>query len=172
MVRPLRQRRRMNIIVGLIGILTLIGIFGGKSILQLFTGPRLPGYLSKKPAGQYAALDWKVMQQGQWPYHQQPVIPPAIAGQEGKLVTVKGFMVPFHDPADSAQFYISELPRGCYFCNPPGANQVVEVNIAGGKELTPIDWPVHVYGKFKIAHGTRGDTDLYEIDDAELLAGY
>jgi hypothetical protein len=84
-------------------------------------------------------------------------------------VNLSGYLLPLHTPGVSSQFFIAEQPRGCYFCNPPGVAEVVQINIAGGKQLEPTDRPVQVYGTFKLASGAPSDSALYMINDATLV---
>jgi hypothetical protein len=58
---------------------------------------------------------------------------------------------------------------GCPFCYPPGPAEVAQVNVAGGRMLDDTDWPVHVYGRFKVASGAPTDSVLYTVDDAQLM---
>ncbi len=171
MARNIHQQRKMATSIGLIVVLGIVALAIGKDVLAYLEGPKLPGYVATAPAGVYAALDWTALHQGQWPAGGKPVIPAPVVALTGKAVCLKGFLLPLHQGADSTQFYLAEKPRGCFFCNPPGIADVVELNTLHGARLPVTDWPVTVYGTLHPATGAASDQTLYTIDDAVLHAG-
>jgi len=164
-------RRRLVIGLAFLVPIALFAATNAKFLKQLLFAPNLPGYVKAVPAGDFAQLDWTQLQQGQWDFKTKPVVPPAVLAQNGKPVTVRGYLLPLHTPGEASQFFVARNPRGCYFCSPPGVAEVVQVNVAGGKLLTPTDWPVSVFGTFKAATGQPGEDMLYTIDDAQLKLG-
>jgi len=171
MALTFQQRRKRAIVSGLLIAIVLVAVTFGKDLVQLITGPKIPGYATSVPSGQYVDLDWKALQQAQWEYGTKPVVPQPVQALSGKLVHVKGFLLPLHQAGVSAQFFMAEKPRGCYFCNPPGVAEVAQINMANGKQLNPTDWPVSVYGTLKVATGAAEDQMLYTINDAVMVAG-
>ena len=129
-----------------------------------------PGYEEKPPSGQFQRLDWGALQAANWIYGHKPVLLDAVAALNGKPVTARGFLLPLHNPGRASQFFLSDKPGGCYFCNPPGVNSVVQLNLAGGKKLDICAASVDVYGTFHVATGAPTDRVLYWIDDAVLVA--
>jgi hypothetical protein len=164
-----RHKKRILFICILFALL-IFWVMADKDLRQLVTGPTLPGYAKSAPAGQFTDIEWKILQQGRWKYGEKPVLIHQIVSLSGKPVHLKGFMLPFHEAGQSSQFFIAEKPRGCYFCNPPGEAEVVQVNIAGNKQLDLTDWPVSVYGILKVAEGKADDKILYLIDDVVIMA--
>lgn len=171
-MRPtFQQRRKRAIIIGILCAIILFALAEGKTILLFINGPKIPGYATSAPAGKFIDLDWKAMQQGQWKYGNKPIVPQTVIALSQKQVHLKGFLLPLHTAGVSSQFFIACKPRGCYFCNPPGVAEVVQINMANGKQLDPTDWPVSVYGTLKVASGAPDDQMLYVINDAVMVAG-
>jgi hypothetical protein len=161
-----RPRKRSALLL-VLPILLLI-IFG-KPLLSALVPPDLPGYAKTPPTGDYAALSWPLIQQGKWQYGKPSTVDASLRQLEGREVNLSGYLLPLHTPGVSSQFFIAERPRGCYFCNPPGVAEVVQINIAGGRQLQPTDRAVQVYGIFKVASGAPTDSVLYTINDAALM---
>lgn len=157
-----KQRRRRGMFIGMAIVLIIIGYV-------LLTPPS--GYALHAPAGSFAPLEWKHLQEGQWNNKSKPVIANEVKRLDGQQVVLHGFLLPLHKPAAASQFFVAGRPRGCYFCNPPGVSEVAQVNVAGGKELPFTDLPVTIYGRLKVATGSPDDEMLYIIDDATLTAG-
>jgi hypothetical protein len=163
------QKKRF-VFYGVLILVVAIWVMADKDLRQFITGPDLPGYALKAPSGEYTNLDWKMLQQGKWPYGKTPVINKQIIALSGKKVCLKGFMLPLHDAGPSSQFFIAEQPRGCYFCNPPGIAEVAQINIANNKQINITDWPVCAYGILKVAAGKPDDKMMYTIDDVVVTA--
>ncbi|HEY3377673.1 MAG TPA: DUF3299 domain-containing protein [Armatimonadota bacterium] len=161
-----QQRQRKKRLTLIFGLLFAVVVVGG-ALSQVLGAP--PGYASKPPVGQFAPINWQAMMLGQWAYGKKPVVPAAVQTLNGQMVTARGYLLPLHSPGVASQFFIAPKPRGCYFCSPPAASEVVQVNIAGGKQLPPTMWMVNVYGKLRVATGAPSDQVLYVIDDATLL---
>lgn len=164
-----RQRRTRSLILLAAIAIVILWFSIGQRIMLVF-GQGLPGYARQAPAGNYAQLDWKQLHKGDWDYGSKPSLTDSVKRLEGQLVTVHGFLLPLHVPGVSAQFFLSQSPGSCYFCNPPGVAEVVLVNIRGGQQITPTDWPVNVYGRLKVATGAPTDQVLYEVNDAVMVA--
>lgn len=49
--------------------------------------------------------------------------------------------------------------------------EVVQINIANGKQVESTDWPVSVYGTLKVANDDLDDQVLYIINDVVMVAG-
>lgn len=165
--RQLRRKRR-DTIIGVIAVMALVAFVLGPSLIHALIVPDMPGYLKHQPAGNYTPLDWEVLLKGDWPADGSPKVPPAVQAMDGKQVALHGFMAPPHQPGAASVFYVSAKPRGCYFCYPPGIMEVARIKIAGAQEIQYTDWPVMVYGKFRVATGNSQDETLYMIDDAQL----
>jgi len=154
--------------IGLVFTAVLLGVFVVPAVLKAVVAPKLPGFATKAPAGAYTDLDWKILTKGDVTTDDKPLIPAPIKALNGKLVSVRASMIPFHSDTTSSRWYLAEKPRMCYFCSPPGIAEVVEVDVAGGKQVPITDWSVRAYGKLKVATGKRGEA-LYTIEDAVLV---
>jgi hypothetical protein len=146
----------------------IIGVFAALMSPNIMH-PRPPGYAAKAPAGHYVPIDWPKLQEGDWAYGHKPVLPEGVGDLQGKPVVSRGFLLPLHIPGRASQFFTSDQPRGCPFCNPPGVSQIIQVNLAGGTELMPVGGMVDIYGTFHIATGAKTDRVMYWIDNATVM---
>ena len=78
------------------------------------------GYAAHAPAGNLYPAGMEATQAGQWENKSKPVIVDEVKRLNGQQVKLQGFLLPLHEPAAAAQFFVADRPRGCYFCNPPG----------------------------------------------------
>ena len=71
---------------------------------------------------------------------------------DGKIVKIPGFMVPLEDESDEiTEFLLVPYQGACVHTPPPPPNQIVEVEMAGGKKAKFDFWnPVWVRGKLEI----------------------
>jgi hypothetical protein len=159
--------RKSNLTLLALPLLLLLIL--GKPLYQALAPGDIPGYAKTAPTGDYTPLSWPLIQQGQWQYGQPPIVDNSIKQLDGRTVNLSGYLLPLHTPGVSSQFFIAEQPKGCYFCNPPGVAEVVQINVAGGKQLEPTDRAVQVYGALKVASGAPTDSVLYTINDATLM---
>lgn len=162
-----RQERRSRVKVVLVVVGVLAAFLALQSNALMHRCP--PGYADKPPPGHFESLDWGLLYKGKWSYGHPPVLPPQVAALDGRLVSARGFLLPLHTPGKSSQFFISDRPRGCYFCNPPGVAEVVELNLAGGRELSLYSGIVTAYGIFHVATGAPTDRVLYWMDEVVLV---
>lgn len=151
------------------GLVILVLVILGGVAYFLDAKPDVPGYVKTAPAGNYTEINWNGLMQGTWATGQKPRYPESVAQAGGKTVKLRGFITPFHQPGKSSTLFLTNKPRGCYFCNPPGVSEVAMIKVAGGKELEIISDPVVVYGKFIPATGKKTDESLYVIDNAQLM---
>jgi hypothetical protein len=162
-----RQQRRRDLVIVLIVMVLIAGSLLGRDLFMAMLRPTLPGYAPGAPEGAYASLPWDTLKQGQWNLHQPPSVPAAIAQLNGQPVVLKGFMLPFHVPGESNEFWLAAQTIGCYYCSRPGPSEVVYVKVADGKQIMPTDYPVRVFGTLRVAQG-EGDEALYTIERAIL----
>ena len=165
-----KARKRTLLII--VGVVVLFVAMQSKSLVQAIVAPSPPGYDKTKPAGDYTPLDWDTLQKGAWTYGSKPRLAEGMAALEGKPVTVRGYMLPLHSAAVGGQWFFASKPRGCYFCNPPGISDVIEINMPKSKEIEPSTWQVDVYGTFHMAQGKPSDALLYWIDDAVVVVAF
>ncbi len=167
-----QRRRRSNITVACILVgAAFIATAKALGFLGILLPVSVPGYLNKPPAGQFAELDWTLLQKGRWDEDTPPAPLPPIKALSGQQVTLRHcFMLPLHQGGEADEFFVAPKPRGCYFCFPPGVAEVVHVKMANGKKIQPIDRPVTVFGTFTAATGVA-DSYLYSIDNAIMMVG-
>jgi hypothetical protein len=165
-----RARNRNLMIIG--GVIVVFLGMQSKSLVQALIAPPPAGYDKAAPPGEFTQLDWGPAQQARWVYGTKPKVPAEVAALEGKPVTARGFQLPLHAATQSAQWFLAPKPGGCFFCNPPSISEVVEVNMAKGKQIAPSNWQVDVYGTFHIAQGKPHESVLYTIDDAHVVVAF
>jgi hypothetical protein len=154
-----------------VGLALVFAVVGGKAAWNAVfqpTGPTPPGYASAAPPGEWAEMTWSSLFRGRWKEGQKPSVPDELKALAGKPARVKGFLLPLHEAAEGSQFFIAKSPGGCYFCNPPGVNEVVMVNVKGGQKLPQTNLPVTVFGTFQHATGSPDDQSLYVVNGAVL----
>ena len=163
--RAAERRNRLKLVGVIVGVVV---IFVGLQIPALMH-PHQAGYEFKAPPGQFTPVNWSVVEQAQWVYGHPPVFPDNMPDLNGKQVVAEGFLLPLHNPGVASQFFVSDKPRGCYFCNPPGVAEVIQVNLAGGKQLNPVSGMVFCYGTLRVATGAKTDQVLYWMDNAVVV---
>jgi hypothetical protein len=161
-----KKRARVKFLLLIGGIIGLFAAMQSKALMHRHP----PGYLDQPPAGQFQALSWDELQKANWVYGHKPVVPESLRALNGKQVKVRGFLLPLHSAVKGSQFFMSNTPGGCYFCNPPAVNSVVQLNLAGGKELDLCAGAVDAYGTFHVATGAPTDHVLYWMDEVKLVA--
>ena len=167
---PLAQRKRKYLLTRGAVVAVLLLAFGKTAFETILRPARQapPGYAQTPPPGNWAELSWNDLYNGKWDQGQKPILPPEITSRAGKLVRLKGFVLPLHQADEASEFFLAKSPGGCFFCSPPGINQVAMVLIKGGKKLARTDLPVYVYGKFRTATGSKSDMALYVVEDAAI----
>jgi hypothetical protein len=153
------------------GLVVVFALVGGKAAWNAVfqpTGPTPPGYAAVAPPGEWAELPWPALFRGKWEQGQKPTVSDDLKPLAGKPARVRGFLLPLHEAAEGAQFFMAKSPGGCYFCNPPGVNEVVMINVKGGQKLPQTNLPVTAFGTFQHATGKPDDQSLYVMDNAVL----
>ena len=102
------------------------------------------------------------------------VFPAELKKFEGKRVRVSGFAVPYDDPEKMSKFLMLKAVVGCFFCAPPGENEVLFIRL-GAKEKPPeIDGTkLTVEGTLHLKTPDSKDEEakqfLFTIDDAKII---
>lgn len=98
-----------------------------------------------------------------------PVFSQEILGMEGKIVTVKGYIIPVEGYKSHKEFVFSAYPYNmCFFCGGAGPETVMEVY---AKE--PIKYtaePVTIKGRLEL-NSTDVNRLIYALNDVVLLTG-
>jgi hypothetical protein len=168
------QRRRR----GQLPLLVVIGLFAYAVVQNyLHNGvvavhPPPPGYTYRVPRGHYTELLWPDLRRTKWDGKTRPTALPSVSAQDGKLVRVKGFLLPLHEANASSEFFIGFKPAGCPFCNPQGPAELALVQVKGGKKLSVTDLPICAYGTLHMATGAPTDSALYTVKDAVLVVSH
>ncbi len=93
-----------------------------------------------------------------------PVFSSEIKSYEGKVVKVKGYMVPLEEYTGHNYFVLSALPYNvCFFCGAAGPETVMEVYTKSSMEFS--EKPVWVKGKLKL-NDSDYDHLMYILEDA------
>ncbi|MEI7834330.1 MAG: hypothetical protein WCJ56_14170 [bacterium] len=166
MALTIQQKRKRDMTIVALTIILVVVATMGKATWSYIFKPSFPGYADAVPAGNYTPLDWGQLALGDWPMNGKPLIPDPVKPLEGKQVVAKGFILPLHTTGEASEFFLAEKQVGCYFCNRPKISEVIKVKIAGGKNISPVDFPTRVFGTLHLA---PDDGTLYVIDDAVLM---
>ena len=90
-----------------------------------------------------------------------------IGDLDGLTVTFTGFLRPTRNGDGLTEFLITESPIGCWFCESPGATQVVWVELANGKTIDFTRAPIQVTGKLEL-NRTDAESHLYRVTGATV----
>ena len=162
MAMSFQQRRKLSITIGVLCAMGIVVFIMWKPINDAFIAPN--GYAVRVPAGNFTPANWGDLMKASKQAGQKAVIPAQVNTLNGHAVVIHGYLLPLHSGVESNQFFLAPKPGNCYFCNPPGVGEAIEVNIADGKNLPLSDRPVSVYGKFRVTDGVRHA--IYIVDDA------
>ena len=85
---------------------------------------------------------------------------------DGKIVSLKGFIIPFEGMFEPNHIILSSLPiAACFFCGGSGPETVAEAYLK--EEIKYTAKPVTVTGRMKL-NGTDYDHLMYILEDAEV----
>jgi len=90
-----------------------------------------------------------------------------IADLDGKSVSFTGFLQPSRNGDGLTEFLITESPIGCWFCESPGATQVVWVELAEGETLDFTRRPIQVTGKLEL-NRTDAESHMFRVVNAKV----
>ncbi len=90
-----------------------------------------------------------------------------IGDLDGRTVSFTGFLRPTRNGDGLGEFLITEFPIGCWFCESPGATQVIWVELADGKTIDFTRAPIQVTGKLEL-NRTDAESHLYRVTGATV----
>ncbi len=90
-----------------------------------------------------------------------------IGDLDGRTVRFTGFLRPTRNGDGLCEFLITEFPIGCWFCESPGATQVIWVELADGKTIDFTRAPIQVTGKLEL-NRTDAESHLYRVTGATV----
>lgn len=144
--------------------------------IALAAGLGMCGVGGAAPEGPPAAVPLTFEMMATSVYHEgQPTeFPEVLKRLDGKRVRVSGFAMPFEDPENLAKFLMVKTVSGCFYCNPPGEDEVLLIRMGNPKAAPEID------GEKKVVEGVLHLQDLnskdeeanqflFTIDDAKLV---
>ncbi len=88
-----------------------------------------------------------------------------IGDLDGRTVSFTGFLRPTRNGDGLGEFLITEMPIGCWFCESPGATQVIWVELTDGKTIDFTRAPIQVTGKLEL-NRTDAESHLYRVTGA------
>ena len=93
----------------------------------------------------------------------------AVKGMNGKMVSLKGFIIPFEGMFEPTHIILSSLPiASCFFCGGSGPETVAEAYLKSEVKYT--SKPVTVTGRLEL-NDTDYDQLMYILKDAEVVIG-
>lgn len=97
---------------------------------------------------------------------QTPVFSPEVAALKGKVVTIKGYMIPMNE--SNGYFALSMKPyQTCYFCGGAGIETVMEVY--SKKPIKNTATPITLRGKLKLNDYDVINHLIYILEEAEVV---
>ncbi len=112
-------------------------------------------------------LPWSALAETTLTKKFQPKFLKYIDDLDGRTVTFTGFLRPTHNGDGLTEFLMTESPIGCWYCESPGATQVVWVELAEGKSVDFSRAPIQVTGRLEL---NRADAEghLYRVVGARV----
>ncbi len=86
---------------------------------------------------------------------------------DGRSVRFTGFLRPTRNADGLTEFLMTESPIGCWYCESPGATQVIWVELAEGATIDFSRAPIQVTGKLEL-NRTDAESHLYRVVGASV----
>ncbi len=86
---------------------------------------------------------------------------------DGRSVRFTGFLRPTRNADGLTEFLMTESPIGCWYCESPGATQVIWVELADGATIDFSRAPIQVTGKLEL-NRTDAESHLYRVVGASV----
>ncbi len=115
-------------------------------------------------------LSWFTVTQTIIDPHLKPTFPQRLKDLDGLEVTLTGYMQPLGDDFECAAFLLIEFPVGCWFCETPGLNGLMMIEMPQGQLQTFTREPITVTGRLKLNRTDR-ENFLFQIGPARIKAG-
>jgi hypothetical protein len=131
-----------------------IGFRSPRPLIRSFDTSRLPPIRSDG----VNPLPWPLLTETTLDRLAQPGYAKHLLDLDGKRVGLTGYMQPIGDGVETPSFLLIENPVGCWFCEAPGPNGVVLVELAAGKTATLTKDQVKVTGRLEL---NRNDPENY-----------
>jgi len=90
-----------------------------------------------------------------------------IGDLDGQSVRFTGFLRPTRNADGLSEFLMTESPIGCWYCESPGATQVIWVELADGATIDFSRAPIQVTGKLEL-NRTDAESHLYRVVGASV----
>ena len=175
----MKYLNRILIVVGLFGVAAVAGKLSDWTMGRPPpTPPAVPsgtslveGGTAKDKKQKALPLAFDVLKK--WTYVEgKTPIPGFIRVFEGKPVVMTGYMMPLSDIKDVKSFVLVPSLWGCCYGQPPAANHIVLVKMAGGATAKFFDDQVKVRGIFHCGEERQDGflVSLYRIDADEVAA--
>jgi len=116
------------------------------------------------------ALPWSLVTDTAVDAQLRPTFPKRLTELDGLDVTLTGYMQPLGDDVECASFLLIEFPVGCWFCETPGLNGLVLVDLPDGRSQTFTRDALQVTGRFKL-NKTDPESFLFQVGPAKVKAG-
>jgi hypothetical protein len=134
-----------------------------RPLVRSFDTSRLP---PMRPDG-INPLPWPLLSQTTLNRVSQPAFDKHLLNLDGKRVALTGYMQPIGDGVDTPSFLLIENPVGCWFCEAPGPNGVVLVELARDKSAMLSKEQVKVTGRLELNHNDP-EAYLFILRDAAI----
>ena len=122
-------------------------------------------------------LTYEMMAKSVYKEDAPAVFPEELKKLEGKRVRVSGFAAPYDDPDRMSKFLMLKAVLHCFFCNPPGENEVLFVRLSTKEKPPEIDGEkLTVEGTLHLTKADSKDEEakqfLFTIDEAKIIPAH
>ena len=94
---------------------------------------------------------------------------PLIEALEGKVIELKGYVIPLSGKKAQSHFMFSAYPYSdCFFCGKAGPESVVEVFTKDKKKISFSDEAITIRGVFRFTSRDPNDI-MFTLEDAEII---
>ncbi len=119
-------------------------------------------------------LTYEMMAKSVYKEDAPTVFPEVIKKLDGKRVRISGFVVPYDDPEKLSKFIVLKTVVGCFYCNPPGEDEVLFIRLSAKEKPPELDGKkLTVEGTLHLKNPESKDEEakqfLFTIDDAKVI---
>ncbi len=134
-----------------------------------FTAEELRDTVAYRMVNGHAELTWKALSKMKFnevysedaeAYVPYPIFHPSIKALDGKLIQIKGYVIPIEETEDESILVLSAYAyKNCFFCGGAGPETVMDIQLRKKQRGFKIDQTTTFRGRLKL-----NDEDLYYLN--------
>ena len=98
-----------------------------------------------------------------------PSLSPVVKAMEGKMIEVKGYIIPLTGKKEQSHFMLSKLPQNmCFFCGKAGPETAMQVFMKDGIKVPYCDDKIKLSGILRINENSV-DNLMYTLEQAVII---